>query len=85
MIDGVAVLGGDFNGAIELREVRGAAEVGGYFVGPGFEAGAVRLIADTGDHEVGEVAKLVGQSVDEARVGVDDFFCEFDGRIVLDY
>ena len=60
MVDGVAVLGGDFNGAIELGKVGGAAEVGGYFVGPGLEAGAVRLVADTRDHKVGEVAKLVG-------------------------
>lgn len=59
--DHVAVLGGDFDGSAAVdgvgREGRGALP------GPFLEAGAVRVGADVGDHEVCQVAVLVREGV----------------------
>lgn len=49
-------------------------EQGGGFTGPGFEAGAVGLVFDAADHEVGEVAVFVCEDVKQAGFGVNDFF-----------
>ena len=54
------------------------------FCGPGFETCAVGVVADVGDHEVGKVAVLMGQSVEESIFAIDDFLCQFDGCVVSD-
>ena len=71
----VAVLGSDVHAARSERRRALAA--------PGLERSAVRLVFDTRDHEVGEVAKLVSEDVEEAFFVVDDFLGEFDGGVVF--
>ena len=71
----VAVLGSNVHAARSERRRALAA--------PGLERSAVRLVFDTRDHEVGEVAKLVSEDVEEAFFVVDDFLGEFDGGVVF--
>lgn len=51
--------------------------------GPDLELLTVRVAGDAANHEVGEVAKLVGQRVQEPVFAVDDLLGELDGGVVV--
>ena len=75
VVDLVAVLGSDVHATRSKR--RRALGT------PSFERGAVRLVFDARDHEVGEVAEFVREDVEQAFFVVDDFLGEFDGGVVF--
>jgi hypothetical protein len=83
MVDDVIMFCRNFDGAVGLRKARCSAEVCRHPGSPGLEAGAVRLVTDARDHEVGQVTELVGEGVDEACVRVDHFFGQLDACVVL--
>lgn len=80
VVDLVRVLRGDLDAFGAVDWVRAQRSVA--LPSPGFETGSVRVVADVGDHEVGEVTILVGQCVEQAVVVVDNLFCQFNGRVV---
>lgn len=81
VIDLVAVPGRDLDPAAVDGVV---LERPGALGRPLLEAGTVRVVADVGDHIVGEVAVLVGERVQEAVFGVDDPLRQLDRGVVFD-
>jgi len=75
VVDLIAVLGSDVHAT--RRESCCALST------PSFERGAVRLVFDARDHEVGQVAEFVREHVEQAFFVVDDFLGEFDGGMVF--
>ena len=75
VVDVVGVLGSDFHAAM--------AKCFTALFAPGLELSSMGLIFDVADHEVCEMAEFVGYDVQETFFVIDDFFGEFDGRVVF--
>lgn len=80
VVDLVAVFRSDLDFSTIDRVV---FEQGGAFVAPFLEAGTVGVVANVGDHEVGEMTVFMCQRVEEAVFGVDDPFRQLDGCMML--
>lgn len=68
------MFGGDFHTSV--------GECSAHFAAPGFELGAVRIVADFADHEGEQVAEFVSEDIEKSLVVVDHFGGKLDGAMV---